>query len=72
MFAKSKQHLKKSGKDYRTHFLFSFKWGFFLIWTGVASVLHAFVPSWFPFTAPRNVLKAAAVVPPTDRMEQDE
>jgi len=51
----SRRHLKQVEQNYAGHGLFALKWGFFLIWTGFASIIHGLVPGLFQFTAPRNL-----------------
>lgn len=61
-YSESRKHLATVGESYSTHGWFAVKWGFFLIFTGLASVIHGIVPAWFPFTAPRNIVKLKKLV----------
>jgi hypothetical protein len=45
------KHLKEAKKNYLQHFWFAFKAGFILIYAGMASLIHAFIPSLFPFVS---------------------
>jgi hypothetical protein len=55
-------HLELVQQEYPEHFWFAQKWGLYLIWTGIASMIHGLIPALFPFTAPRNVLKIARMI----------
>ena len=46
-----KKHLSESGKTYWEHFSFAFLAGWLLIYAGITSIVHALVPSFFPFTS---------------------
>ena len=52
-----KEHLKEAGKSYQKHFKFSFLAGFILIYAGILSIIHAFIPSLFPFTSQKIIQK---------------
>jgi hypothetical protein len=52
-------HLKESGKSYGEHFMFAMRAGFLLLWAGVASIVHAFIPGLFPFVSQRIVMRLA-------------
>ena len=56
------KHLKKVRQSYVEHFIFAVKWGGYLIWTGILSAVHGLIPSLFPFSAPRNVLKVSELI----------
>ena len=56
MFKKSKEHLDKSQENYFSHFLWALLAGLRLIWAGIASIIHGFVPGWFPGTAAKTVI----------------
>jgi hypothetical protein len=45
------KHLNESNKTYMEHFAFAFKAGFILLWAGITSIIHAFIPSLFAFTS---------------------
>lgn len=61
MFSK-KSHLEFVNQTYFNHFIFSIKWGLFLIYTGFISIIHGLFPFLFPFVAPKNVLKVAKLI----------
>lgn len=44
----SQMHLQKSQKGYFDHFYHAFILGLVLIYAGIASILHAFLPFLFP------------------------
>ena len=50
-----KEHLKEAGKSYQKHFKFAFLAGFILIYAGILSIIHAFIPNLFPFTSQKIV-----------------
>ena len=52
-----KKHLNEAGKSYLEHFKFAFKAGLILIYAGITSIIHALIPSLFPFTSQRIVKK---------------
>lgn len=54
MFSK---HLAESNKTYIEHFKFAFYAGFMLLWAGLTSIIHAFIPSLFPFASRNIILK---------------
>ena len=56
MFKKSKEHLDKSKENYFSHFVWALLAGLRLIWAGIASIIHGFVPGWFPGTAAKTVI----------------
>lgn len=62
MISKSKKHLESVNQSYVFHGSFAIKWGFYLVWTGVASIIHGIFPSFFPFTAPRNIARLTQLV----------
>lgn len=53
------KHLREANKTYGEHFAFAFKAGFILLWAGATSIVHAFIPSLFPFTS-RNIVARLA------------
>ena len=55
--SKSKKHLQDVKESYFFHGWFAIKWGFFILYTGIASIIHGIFPFLFPFTAPKNILK---------------
>ena len=66
---KSKDHLQNVKETYSQHGWFAIKWGFYIIWTGLASVIHGIFPFLFPFTAPKNILKLKKMM--DDRQEEE-
>jgi len=50
------KHLTKSQVTYLQHLRWAILAGFRLIWAGVASILHGFVPTLFDGTAPKTVI----------------
>lgn len=46
-----KEHLAQANKTYFEHFKFSFYAGWMLLWAGVTSIIHAFLPNVFPFVS---------------------
>lgn len=56
MINKSIEHLKKSKETYIPHFYWAFSSGLSLMWSGVASIIHGFVPALFPGTAAKTVI----------------
>ena len=48
---KSKAHLRGSQIDYLHHFWHAFSLGWILIFNGISSIIHAFIPAFFPGTA---------------------
>ena len=50
-----KKHLTEAGKSYSEHFKFAFFAGFILIYAGITSIIHAIIPSFFPFTSQKIV-----------------
>ena len=56
MIKNIKKHLEESQVGYFGHMLWAISAGFRLIWAGVASLIHAVVPSWFPGTAAYTVI----------------
>ncbi|MCO5143766.1 MAG: DUF6356 family protein [Oligoflexia bacterium] len=69
MITNSINHLKQSKKSYWQHFRHAFYWGCFLIYTGIISIIHGFIPSLYPFLAPKNVLKVAREA--SDQLQQN-
>ena len=51
------KHLNEAGKSYFEHFKFAFIAGFILIYAGITSIIHALIPSLFPFTSQKIVKK---------------
>jgi hypothetical protein len=56
MFSKSRQHLVDSNCSYFEHLKFAVVAGARLIWAGVASLVHAIIPQFFPGTAAFTVI----------------
>ena len=52
-----KKHLNEAGKNYFEHFKFALIAGFILMYAGITSIIHALVPSLFPFTSQKIVKK---------------
>jgi len=52
-----RKHLTEAGKPYWKHFMFAFKAGFLLIYAGITSIIHALIPSLFPFVSQKIVQK---------------
>jgi hypothetical protein len=50
-------HLNKSKVNYSNHFLWAITAGCKLIYAGFASIIHAFIPSWFEGTAAKIVIE---------------
>ena len=50
------QHLKDSQTTYGVHSKWAFSAGFRLIWAGIASLVHAIHPNFFPGTAAKTVI----------------
>lgn len=42
-------HIYKSGKNVVAHTMFAFVAGFVLIFAGIISIIHAFLPFLFPY-----------------------
>ncbi|MDC6486967.1 MAG: DUF6356 family protein [Methylophilaceae bacterium] len=55
-----KKHLTEANKTYWNHFIFAFKAGFLLLYAGITSIIHAFIPSLFPFVSQKIVQKLTA------------
>lgn len=51
------EHLKYVRESYWVHGRFAVKWGFYLIWLGIASILHGFFPFLLKFQAPKGILR---------------
>ena len=51
------KHLNEAGKSYFEHFKFAFIAGFIMIYAGITSIIHALIPSLFPFTSQKIVKK---------------
>lgn len=56
MFSKSLKHLEESETGYWQHFIFAMVAGLRLITAGLASLIHAIVPQWFPGLAAFTVI----------------
>jgi hypothetical protein len=56
MLQKSREHLAKSQETYMPHFIWAFLSGLKLIWAGIASIIHGFIPGFFPGTAAKTVI----------------
>ena len=52
-----KKHLNELGKNYTEHFIFAFIAGCLMIYAGITSIIHALIPSLFPFTSQKIVQK---------------
>ena len=63
------KHLKDVEESYAEHGWFAIKWGFFIMWTGLASIIHGIFPFLFQFTAPKNLLRLQKLM--EDRKEQE-
>ena len=57
MIKSSKKHLQESCTTYVNHFKFAVYASVLLIYAGVASIIHAFVPALFKGTAAFIVIK---------------
>lgn len=57
MFEKSALHLQESKITYWQHFSFAIIAGFKLIVAGIASLIHAIIPQWFPGLAAYTVIE---------------
>lgn len=57
MIRHSKEHLKKSQETYFNHLKWAVYAGLRLIWAGISSIVHAFVPALFPGTAAKTVIE---------------
>lgn len=57
MIEESKYHLALSKTTYFPHLIHSSMNGFYLIWLGITSIIHAVVPAWFNGTAPMAVIR---------------
>jgi hypothetical protein len=62
MFEKSKQHLSDTKQTYWVHGNFAITKGFFIVWVGVASILHGIIPSLLPFYTPKQIMKLAELI----------
>jgi len=51
------KHLKEANKKYFGHFRFAFIAGWLLIYAGITSIIHAFIPSLYPFTSLKIIKK---------------
>ena len=63
-------HLRKVNQGYFFHLLFALKWGGYLIFTGLVSIVHGLFPFLFPFLAPRNILKVSRMIEKSSDYEQ--
>ena len=52
-----RKHLTEAGKPYWKHFIFAFRAGCLLIYAGITSIIHALIPSLFPFVSQKIVQK---------------
>lgn len=66
----SKRHLDKTSQGYIEHLFFAFKWGCYLILTGLISIIHGLFPGILQFTAPRNVMKVARMIEKRGKPEE--
>ena len=57
LYLKSKRHLAKSKETWGRHCVFAFFAGVKLIFAGIASIIHGFVPAFFEGTAAITVIK---------------
>lgn len=57
MIRASIEHLKKSKETYVKHLIWAVYAGIRLIWAGIASIIHAVVPGFFPGTAAKTVIE---------------
>ena len=57
MLKKSKKHLTDSNVSYWEHLKFAVYAAVLLLWAGIASLIHAVIPSLFPGTAAYIVIK---------------
>lgn len=57
MFNSSKQHLEESKCSYVEHFKFAIYASLLLLYAGIASLIHAFIPALFKGTAAFIVIK---------------
>lgn len=53
------KHIQLSGKTSKEHFAWAFCSGFRLLYAGIASIVHAFIPSFFPFVSEKIVIELA-------------
>lgn len=53
------KHLREANKTDGEQFAFAFKAGFILLWAGATSIVHAFIPSLFPFIRKKIVARLA-------------
>lgn len=53
-------HPAAVGQTYLQHLLFALRFGGRMLVGGIAALLHAFVPCWFPTTASRTVAELHA------------
>jgi|TARA_B110000902_G_scaffold73935_1_gene87279 hypothetical protein len=51
-----KKHLDKSKVTYIGHAIWAFIAGLRLIWAGIASIIHGFIPSLFDGKAPKTII----------------
>jgi len=51
------KHLSEANKTYFAHFKFAFFAGLLLLYAGLTSIIHAVIPSLFPFTSLKIVKK---------------
>ena len=56
------KHLQETQQGYLEHSFFAFKWGFFLIGTGIVSIVHGIFPGLWKFKASQNVMKVAKML----------
>lgn len=56
-FKESRRHLEHVQESYGVHGLFAIKWGFYLIWLGITSILHGIFPFMLKFYTPQGILK---------------
>ncbi|MCB0377466.1 MAG: hypothetical protein KDD33_03150 [Bdellovibrionales bacterium] len=66
MIVRSINHLKDVHQSYWKHGSFAVRWGFYIIFLGIASIIHGFVPALFPFLTPDGIKKISKMI---DEME---
>lgn len=53
----ARAHLELVRESYSVHGWFAIKWGFYLIWLGIASILHGIFPFMLKFHTPQGILR---------------
>jgi hypothetical protein len=54
-----KQHLTEAGRTYTQHFAFAARACVILIWAAFTSIVHAIIPSLFPFVSEKIIIALA-------------